>query len=70
MSFTPSSAARNACYEAWEATLRAMPAAERAAECARLADEAADSAVKALEPFGAEAGIFRALARFVVERQH
>ena len=41
MSFTPSSAARNACYEAWEATLRAMPAAERAAECARLADEAA-----------------------------
>ena len=36
----------------------------------RLADEAADSAVKALEPFGAEANIFRALARFVVERQH
>jgi len=36
----------------------------------RLADEAADSAVKALEPFGSEAGIFRALARFVVERQH
>ena len=36
----------------------------------RLADEAADSAVKALEPFGSEADIFRALARFVVERQH
>ena len=36
----------------------------------RLADEAADSAVQALEPFGSEADIFRALARFVVERQH
>ena len=41
MSFTPSAAARNACYEAWEATLRAMPLRQRAAECARLSDEAA-----------------------------
>lgn len=43
MSFVPSSSARNACYQAWEATLRALPTGQRAAECARLADEAASS---------------------------
>ena len=33
-----------------------------------LADEAAAAAVAALDHFGAEADIFRALARYVVER--
>jgi geranylgeranyl diphosphate synthase type II len=35
----------------------------------RLASEAADRAVAALEGFGQEADVFRALARYIVERR-
>ncbi len=39
-------------------------------EARALAHEAAAAALEALAPFGREADTFRALARFVVERQH
>jgi geranylgeranyl diphosphate synthase, type II len=39
-------------------------------EARRLSEAAADAAVDALKDFGGEADTFRALAKFVVERQH
>ena len=49
-----------------KSTYPALLGLERARE---LADEAADNAIAALTLFGAEADTFRALARFVVDRQ-
>jgi geranylgeranyl diphosphate synthase type II len=49
-----------------KSTYPALVGLERARE---LADDAARAAVAALEPFGPEADVFRALARFIVERQ-
>ena len=48
-----------------KSTYPALVGLERARELAR---EAAQAAIAALEPFGPSAGIFRALARFTVER--